>query len=211
LEIYETEEQRVEAVKKWWNENWRSLAGGVILGLAIVFGWRAWVGYEVSVGEQASMQFEQLLGALQGNNVEAVSQQADLLRREFGSSAYAVFAALAEARAAVDQGKLADARASLEWALANTGDSGLRHVARLRLARVALDQGDRSIVAGLLAEKSRGAFAGEYAHLEGDLAVAENRPDAARTAYRQALELRASNAQWIQMKLDDLGAETVTD
>ena len=81
----------------------------------------------------------------------------------------------------------------------------------MRLARVAVDQGDPGTAAGLLAEKSRGGFGGEYAHLEGDLALAEDRSEDARTAYRQALDLGASNAQWIQMKLDNLGAETVTD
>ena len=37
-----TEEEQVEQLKKWWKENGLSIVGGVVVGLALVFGWRSW-------------------------------------------------------------------------------------------------------------------------------------------------------------------------
>jgi predicted negative regulator of RcsB-dependent stress response len=39
---YETDDEKVEAIKKWWKDNGISVATGVVIGLAVVFGWRAW-------------------------------------------------------------------------------------------------------------------------------------------------------------------------
>ena len=41
-----TDEEQVEALKKWWRENGKSVVGGVVLGLALVGGWRGWQYYE---------------------------------------------------------------------------------------------------------------------------------------------------------------------
>lgn len=38
----ETEEQQIEAAKKWWKENGSSIVTGLMLGLAVLFGYRYW-------------------------------------------------------------------------------------------------------------------------------------------------------------------------
>jgi predicted negative regulator of RcsB-dependent stress response len=40
VDVYTTEDQQVEALKRWWKENAKSILLGVALGLAAVFGWR---------------------------------------------------------------------------------------------------------------------------------------------------------------------------
>jgi len=40
MEVYETEEQQVEAVKKWWKENGTSLIIGAVIGLSAIGGWK---------------------------------------------------------------------------------------------------------------------------------------------------------------------------
>ena len=44
MEVYETEEQQVEAVKKWWKENGVSLIVGVVMGLSAIAGWKYYQG-----------------------------------------------------------------------------------------------------------------------------------------------------------------------
>ena len=39
MNAYETDEEKVEAIKGWWKENGISVVGGLALGLAAVFGW----------------------------------------------------------------------------------------------------------------------------------------------------------------------------
>ena len=37
-----TEEEQLEAIKRWWKENGTSLIAGVAIAAAGVFGWNAW-------------------------------------------------------------------------------------------------------------------------------------------------------------------------
>jgi len=204
VEVYATDEERVEALRKWWKENWRSIFGGVALGLGLVFGWKAWVAHTTSVGEQASVHFEQMMNLVQTGQDELANQQAERLRSEFSATPYAVFAALLQSKMRVEQGDAGTARASLEWALNNTDEEELRHIIRLRLGRVLLQAGDIPAASGMVAGSVPGAFAGEYAELEGDIAVAKGEVSAARAAYARALQGEAGNRALIQMKLDDL-------
>ena len=40
MEQYRTEEEQVEALKKWWEENGRSTVVAVIVALGLGFGWQ---------------------------------------------------------------------------------------------------------------------------------------------------------------------------
>ena len=42
MEIYSTEEERLEALQRWWKENKSSVFGGLLLGLAAICGWKMW-------------------------------------------------------------------------------------------------------------------------------------------------------------------------
>ncbi|PAR85254.1 YfgM family protein, partial [Vibrio cholerae] len=40
MELYDTEEQQVEAIKDWWKENGKAVIFGAVIGLGGLFGWR---------------------------------------------------------------------------------------------------------------------------------------------------------------------------
>ena len=42
MDVYNTEEEQVEAIKKWWNENGKSIITGIIIGVIAIFGWRSY-------------------------------------------------------------------------------------------------------------------------------------------------------------------------
>jgi predicted negative regulator of RcsB-dependent stress response len=204
MDVYTTEEQQVEQIKKWWKENGTSVLAGVGLGLAAIFGWRAWVAHQASVGEQASVVFEQLMSSVQVGAKEAADRQAELLAANYDSTPYAAFGALAQVRMQVDAGDTDGAQARLRWVLEHTGEAGLKNVARLRLARILLSEGDPDGAAEVLNGADPGAFAGEFAHLRGDIAAAREEFAEARTAYQHALDNNVGNPELVQMKLDDL-------
>ncbi len=204
METYTTEEQQVEAIKKWWKENGASVIGGIVLGLAAVFGWKAWVGYQAEVGEQASVLFEQLANSVNAGSGEAAAAQAEQLISEYESTPYALFAALAQAKVQLEAGDAAAARERLEWVLAQTDQPGIQQLTRLRLARLQLSEGDAAAAAATLEGIEAGAFGGEFANLEGDIAVASGDLAAARIAYEHALQNDVGNSRLVQMKLDDL-------
>lgn len=40
MEIYSSEEQQVEAIKRFWQDYGKAIVGGVVLGLAALYGFR---------------------------------------------------------------------------------------------------------------------------------------------------------------------------
>lgn len=204
---YETDDEKVEAIKKWWRENGFSVAAGVAIGLTAVFGWRAWVSHREAVSQQASTAFEQLMITAEGEDTAMALAQAKAIRDGFGSTAYASLADLMEARVKLKAGDPAGAVAILERVAAKAPDPALARIAALRQARILLDQGDLDR-AGAIAAKyaDSGSFGGDFAAIQGDIAASQGRIAEARQAYERAIAAGASLSQLLRLKLDNLPA-----
>jgi predicted negative regulator of RcsB-dependent stress response len=205
---YETDDEKVEAIKKWWKDNGLSVVAGVAIGLAAVFGWRAWVSHREGVGQQASAAFEQLMVAAEGPDRAGALAQAQAIRQSFGGSAYASLADFMEAKVKLKDGDPSGAVAALQRVMDQAPDPALGRIAALRLARIVLDQGDlerASAIAGKYAADS-GAFSGDFAAIQGDVAAAQGRVADARAAYERAIAAGASLTQLLRLKLDNLPA-----
>jgi len=200
---YQTEEEQVEALKRWWKENGTSIIAGAVIGLGGVFGWQAWGNYQDRVGKDASLAFSQMVNAEQVGQADSASKQAELLRLEYQNSSYAVFAAMAQAKLKLEQGDSAAARSQLEWAMAEADNESLKQLAQLSLARILLSEGDLD-AAAKLADVETGGFAGDFAVLRGDIAAQRGEKQAAFDAYTLAMTQSPSNPNLLQMKLDDL-------
>ena len=42
MENYDSEQEQVEDIKKWWKENGRSVIAGLVIGLGGMVGWKSW-------------------------------------------------------------------------------------------------------------------------------------------------------------------------
>ena len=205
MSTYETDDEKVEALKKWWKENGLSVVAGVGIGLAAVFGWRGWVGYQDAVGQQASAAFEQLLATADGGITDSALKQTELLAKDYGSTAYATFATLLRARLELEAGNSTAARTALEQAISDSPEPGLARIAALRLARLLIDEGNLSEAASIVNKHDDGGnFSGDFAALRGDIAAAEGRNQDARQAYEQALAAGAAAQDLLRLKLDNL-------
>ena len=97
MEQYRTEEEQVEALRRWWNENGKSTVAVIVIALAAGLGWQAWQRESGNQREQASDLYQALLRA---NDTPAPSsgpqgvELAERLKTEFSGSSYAQFAAL---------------------------------------------------------------------------------------------------------------------
>jgi predicted negative regulator of RcsB-dependent stress response len=201
---FQTEEEQVEAIKRWWKENGTSVIAGLVIGLGGVFGWQAWGNYKDRIGAEAALAFNQLVDTVERGDKASASKQAELMRSNYDNS-YGVFAAMAEARVKLDEGDATSAISNLEWASQNADNPALKQLVRLNLARVHLNEGDLE-AAEKLATSEQGGFAGEFAVIRGDIAYARGDKAAAAVAYTQAMALEVSNRNLLQMKLDDLAA-----
>ena len=95
---HETEEQQIEALKKWWKENGSSIITGLLLGLAILFGAKSWFAYQERTAENASNIYATLMTALNSGDYGVVTQKAGMLIADYSGTPYASMAALAVAR-----------------------------------------------------------------------------------------------------------------
>ena len=199
-----TEEEQVEQLKQWWKENGLSIVGGVVVGLALVFGWRAWQHHQAERSAQAGALYDQMLLAMEGKNPQAALQRHDQIRALYGDIGYAVLAGLHAARLKLESGDAKAARELLETVRRDATDPAIAQVATLRLARLYLDAGDLTAAQGLLDGASKDAFAPQLAELRGDLARARGDAAGARAAYEEALKDRQSGNAFLRMKLQDL-------
>ncbi len=204
VDVNLSEEEQVEALKKWWKANGVSAVGGVVIGLAGVFGWQMWNSYQQQIGEQVSMQFEQLNVSVAAGSFEPATKQAEGIIAEHQGSPYATFAALELAKVKVLQGDIAGAQGQLQWVVENAPEPSLAQIARLRIARILLDAGDLDGVESLIKTASSEGYSGDFAELNGDVALARGDKVTARSFYQQALDNQVSNAAVVQMKFDDL-------
>ncbi|MBY5921998.1 YfgM family protein [Ferrimonas balearica] len=203
MDIYSTEEQQVEAIKRFWKEYGTSIIGGAVLGLGGLFGWNTYQDYQQGQREAASAAYSQV--------VEQAGQSRDLLdtavaqfKAEHGDSGYSALSQLLLARAAVEAGDLAKAETLLTDVLPSL-DSATAPLATLRLARVQMAQDKLDAAQATLEKITNSAFAAQRDELKGDILVAKGELEAARAAYQSAMDAGgAQTSPALQMKLDDL-------
>lgn len=201
------DEAQAERLKQWWKENWLALAGGLVIGLAAIFGWEAWNDYGDKRAQQASRMYEDLKMAIAAQRMEDAAGIGDALIGEYARSPYASAAALFLAAEAVKADDLDTALRRLRWVREHGADEGLRQVARVREAAVLWQQGKPDTALAVL-DGDPGEFAAPIEELRGDIRLAQGDRAAARAAYEKALAALAADdlaaRSGLQRKLDDL-------
>jgi predicted negative regulator of RcsB-dependent stress response len=206
METYLTEEERLEALGRWWKANKSSASWGVILGLMVVLGWKLWQGHLHERAMQASTTYLQFVDAVKGNQDEAALKLSERLVDQYGSTTYADYARLMTARIKVKAGDLDAAAKSLEAELKEGKDEAVKPVARLRLGRIYLAKGDHEAALKLVDPnliKTSGSFQALLEEVRGDSLLALKRPVEARAAYAAAKSL-GNPSPLLELKLNDL-------
>jgi len=208
-EDYLTDDEQLEHVKRVVAENWVWVAGGVVLGAALIFGYRYYDSYRNGRALRAAAQFEELTSALARDDQGRVRQVADGLMKEYPTSPYSDQAQLVLARLSVDSGKPDDAIAPLTQVETHSKDAELRHIARLRLARVLTALGRPDDAIKTLAEDTWGAFASQAHEVRGDAFYAKHDIQGAVKEYQAALgagDAGSVDSSLLQLKIADLSA-----
>ncbi|EED32609.1 Tetratricopeptide repeat family protein [gamma proteobacterium NOR5-3] len=212
MESYRSEEEQVEALKRWWKENGRSTLIGIALALGLGFGWQAWQKTQQLAAENASNLYQQMLQVLSTQDEQAGTvgrQLATQLKEQHRGTVYAQFAAMHLARLAVNDGQLQAAEQELRWTLSMaSGNDDIQQVAQLRLARVlaSLEKPDEALD---LLQGANPDYQASYAIARGDIFLSQGLEAEAFAAYESALATMEEGApvpQTLQDKLEFLGA-----
>ncbi|MGQ4879187.1 YfgM family protein [Billgrantia sp. LNSP4103-1] len=208
-----TEEEQLEAIKRWWKENGTSLIAGVAIAIAGVVGWNAWQNYQDNQAQAASMNYQELINLTDSGESDEARNLVAEITDNHGRTLYADLARLIDARLAVDEGNLDEARQVLEGVIETSGRDYIQGLARLRLARLQVATGDAEAALDTLARDIPAALAAQQADVRGDALRDLGRRDEARQAWQEALAVAEQNDQpiyGVQLKLDDLGVEEAT-
>lgn len=207
VDEFSTEDEQVEAIKKWWKENGTSLIVGVVIGLSALFGWRYWTDYNEQQMAAASDAYMRLSVMIEQKDMEGAIAQNKAIRSEYPESSYAAIAALTLAKYAVEEKNLDQAAELLGWAEQHSTIAGMSHISRLRLAQVMLEQGKSEQVLKLLEVADMGAFQSRYEELRGDAYNSLGQPGKAYQAYQTSLLLLAPGSRarvLLEMKANDV-------
>jgi len=209
LDINRTEQEQIEAIQAWWAENGKAVIAGIILGLAAIFGWRGYQSYQQSMLEAASDLYTNMIIEMRDKKNDKARDYGNQLLNEYPRTTYATYASLTLAALDVTESKPEEAINHLRTVLDQSGDDSLKHLARLRLARILLGQDKTDEALSLLDVGEEGAFAPSYAELRGDIYARQGKSAEARAAYQitrnQAGKTAGTTTSFLQMKIDDLG------
>ncbi|MFC3094693.1 hypothetical protein DRW07_12610 [Alteromonas sediminis] len=200
MEQFETEEQQVEAIKRFWKENGIAIVAGAVLGLGGLWGWRYYTDSQLAAKEVASTAYQQ------GIQDIAESQSPEALESFAANTeqrGYQSLSGLIIAQQAVEAGDLEKAADALQNVLVQQGDAPLAQVAALRLASIQIEQGQFDVALSTLDKVTDEAFKAEALILKGDAYSKLERFDNARQSYVAALDVAPEN-RLIQLKLDNL-------
>lgn len=207
MEQFSTEEQQVEAIKRFWKENGFPIIIGAAIGFGGLFGWRYYNDSVVTQQEQASEAYTQVLEEL-NKGPEGFSKGIDFVKGDSDSN-YRVLVALRLAKEAVERNDLPEAEKQLQWSADNIDVAAIKGVALLRLARVQLQQEQHDKALASLEKVTDEAFKAKVAEVRGDVYQRQGKLDKAREQYSAALEDDANNS-FLKMKLDDLASQATS-
>ena len=225
MAINAAEEETVESLKQWWEENGKQLGILVVGGFAVFAGWSVWTDSQNTNIDSASDMYEEILSLaisdtgqpgnlLLAQESERIVELGEILRSEHSGSAYSKLGSLFAAQQSVQNDDLDAAEASLQWILDNEqggllteADEGLLLTASLRLGRIILAKGEAERALALVNNLDPKTFEAGYSELRGDIYIEMGREVDARDAYIAAQQA-GSNSDGLRMKLDELSNES---
>ena len=206
-----SEKEQIEQIRAWWSEYGGYVIGGLGLGILLLAGWSYWQNSKLEAELAGSSMYEALVNHVVEGNLEAAEVVAGDLASTYGNTPYAGQARLAMARLYMDRNRDQDAVNVLQELLDSAAGEELKGVARARLARILLYQGNAQAVVDLLEGQASEAFAAIYNDLLGDAYDALGRHADAQEAYQAVLLDPLSQAtvdqQMVQWKSLDVAPE----
>lgn len=191
------EHEQSERVLAWLRRNGLGLIGGILLGLAAIYGWKWWQARQLSEQAATATHYQDAVDAIAAGNL---AERSKIEAMEPGL--HRTLGLLAIARAQVEQNQRDAAIQTLRSI--KVEDPALGSIVNERLARLLIDA-QKAQDALKLVESSETAGALE---VRGDAYFALGQPDRARDSYARALtllEVDAPQRRLVELKLTQVG------
>ena len=203
-----SEKEQIEQFRSWWSEYGAYVIGGIVIGAGLLFGINYYQSTKLQAQLDASTAYETLIVQVVDGDLDEAEATANEIATLYSDTSYVGQAGLAMARLYMDKNRDQDAADALQAVLDSNGNDELKHVARLRLARIYLYQDKAQEVLDLLATQDVEAFSAAYSEVLGDAYTALGRIAEAQDAYQKILMDPTSQGtvdqQLVQWKALDL-------
>lgn len=209
MDIHQTEEQQVEALKSFWKENGNAIIVGLVLGFGGFIGYGFYTENKLQNELQISESYQEVI-ALAGEDNKEFRDAAAKFITENTTSNYSGLAALSLAKDAATHKDWVEVEKQLNIAINNTSEVGIKAIATLRLARVQIQTEQYEAALTTLAQPIPESFKASVEETKGDVYLKQENADLARNAYQAAVDASGDNVNpTLKMKLDDLAQNIV--
>ena len=203
------EQEQLDQLKHFWN-TWGTLISSVLI--LVAGGLVAWNGYQYwqnrQAGQAAALYDAVEIAARSGDQARMSQAFADM-KAKYGGTTQASQAGLALAKAKIEAGDADAAKEALTWVAAQSGDDGLKALARVRLAGVLMDQKNYDDALKQLSGSVPLEFEAVFADRKGDIYLLQDKRADAISEYAKAwksLEEGVEYRRLVEVKLGALGA-----
>lgn len=209
-----TEEEQVEAIKKWWKEYGTTLVLSIVIVFSGWYGWNFWQDQKQQTEENASQLYNQLVQtavqpAVTPEALKSMKTLATELKTEYSGSSYAEFGTLFLARFAAEEGNFDEAVTELTNLVENSKHEAVKYTAQARLAQVFIQQEKLDEALALVSTTPSAAYASQFEEAKGDALYLKGEYAEAQKAYKTALEAAQNiglRANSLQRKIDMLAS-----
>jgi predicted negative regulator of RcsB-dependent stress response len=209
VEDFHSEEQQVEAIKRFWHDNGNSIIAGLVIGLSAFVGFNYYKDVKLEAELAASTAYLELQKTAASAPTEFVTNAQQYIVNHQDSS-YVSLTALALAKDAVSHADWSAAEKHLNTAIEKSTDDGIKAIAVLRLARVQIQNEQIDNALTTLSQPLPEAFTANVEETKGDAYLLQGKKELARNSYQVALAtITAGTNPNLQMKVDDL-AQIIT-
>ncbi len=203
MDIYSTEEEQAEAIKKWLKTNAPAIIIGIVLGLGGLKGWEYWQQQQIQGNAIASAEYEAQLLQIESTAIPELEAQLATYKTRNENTTYNNFLQLKLAKRAVESGDYDVASTALNKVIADPANDAIKHTAVIRLARILVANNKADDAIAMLNADAQ-SYKLLYAQVRGDAYLAKGEVEKARQAYLMAQQGEASKNPNLQMKIDNL-------
>ena len=198
-------EEQIDLLSVWWDKYKYIL--GMLLAASVIF--IVYRDYSISSSNVNEFESARLYDDFLSSTLTDKKTKAKEIIDLYSDTLYADFAALHLAKIGVEESNLEQAEQHLNWVIARSSSwdskfNPVRSIAKLRLAKIFLEQDSPQAALDLLKEEK--TLTASLFEVRGDAERSLNQINKAKLSYLQALEL--SNSQPIKsvisMKISDL-------
>ena len=205
MDVLTDDHEREQVVRKWWHENWKPIALGIVIALGGLIGFRQYQAYTLEKAQQQSYELYQVQYRLASSPETGATEARKFLDEH--QDIYGAMLALDLASYESSKKEFEQAAEHAKFAVKNGGKL-IAPAGSLNLARIQaqLKQYDDAIktLDGISSE----AYAIEKAEIRGDVLLAKGDTNGAHDAYQNAVKLsqdkKVQISPLLAMKLDDV-------